>query len=151
LYLFIFESLGTSELILIGIVALIFLGPRRLPEIARKVGKVMADLRGTANEFKQTWEKEVDFEEETKALKLDNILADDDKDAKPVARENSILADDVSATVDVPAIKSMNKEEFDAIAAGNASGPASTNGHHETEKEAEIEEPDLLSDKRNWL
>ena len=59
MYLFIFESLGTSELILIGIVALIFLGPRRLPEIARKVGKMMADLRGTANEFKQTWEKEV--------------------------------------------------------------------------------------------
>jgi len=150
LYLFIFESLGTSELILIGIVALIFLGPRRLPEIARKVGKVMADLRGTANEFKQTWEKEVDFEEETKALKLDNLL-DEADDEKPVARENSILPDNESTSIEVPAIKTMNKEEFDAIAA-SAGEPENANGNHESINETEaVEEPDLLSDKRNWL
>ena len=150
MYLFIFESLGTSELILIGIVALIFLGPRRLPEIARKVGKVMADLRGTANEFKQTWEKEVDFEEEAKALKIDNLL-DEADDEKPVARGNSILSDNESTPIEVPAIKAMNKEEFDAMAAA-ATEPENTNGNHEITDEPEpAEEPDLLSDKRNWL
>lgn len=149
MYLFIFESLGTSELILIGIVALIFLGPRRLPEIARKVGKMMADLRGTANEFKQTWEREVDFEEETKALKIDNLL--DEADEKPVPRENSILSDSEPTPIEVPAIKAMNKEEFDAMAAA-AIEPENTNGHHETADEpSQEEEPDLLSDKRNWL
>ena len=144
--------MGTSELILIGIVALIFLGPRRLPEIARKVGKVMADLRGTANEFKQTWEKEVDFEEETKALKIDNLLTEDDGDDKPVPRENKILPES-STTIDVPAIKAMNKEEFDAMAAGgSATDSESSNGHRETSDEVKPEdEPDLLSDKRNWL
>ena len=151
MYLFIFESLGTSELILIGIVALIFLGPRRLPEIARKAGKIMSELRGTANEFKQTWEREVDFEEETKALKIDNLLADD-VDEKPVPRENSILSDAASTPVEVPAIKTMNKDEFDAMAAAAAtSEPENTNGHRETTTESEQEEPDLLSDKRNWL
>lgn len=150
MYLFIFESLGTSELILIGIVALIFLGPRRLPEIARKAGKIMSELRGTANEFKQTWEREVDFEEETKAFKVDNLLSDDD-DEKPVPRENKIQPE-VETPIEVPAIKSMNKEEFDAIAATAASEPESTNGHHETTAESQPEqEPDLLSDKRNWL
>ncbi|MEQ1763782.1 MAG: Sec-independent protein translocase protein TatB [Pyrinomonadaceae bacterium] len=152
MYLFIFESLGTSELILIGIVALIFLGPRRLPEIARKVGKVMADLRGTANEFKQTWEKEVDFEEETKAFKIDNLL-DEADDEKPVPRDNSILPknEDESTPIEVPAIKTMNKEEFDAMASAAAAEPENTNGHHEIEPETDQEEPDLLSDKRNWL
>ena len=150
MYLFIFESLGTSELILIGIVALIFLGPRRLPEIARKVGKVMADLRGTANEFKSTWEREVDLEEETKALSIDNLL--DEGDEKPIPREKSILPENESETapIEVPAIKAMNKEEFDAMAAA-ATEPESTNGHHEAADESEQEEPDLLSDKRNWL
>jgi len=150
LYLFIFESLGTSELILIGIVALIFLGPRRLPEIARKIGKVMADLRGTANEFKQTWEKEVDLEEETRALRIDNLL--EEADEKPVPRENKIQAEikTGSTPVEVPAIKAMNKEEFDALAA-TANEPQSANGHHEPAEETEQEEPDLLSDKRNWL
>ena len=154
MYLFIFESLGTSELIMIGIVALIFLGPRRLPEIARKVGKLMADLRGTANEFKQTWEKEVDFEEETKALRVDSLLSEADAEDKPVPRENNILSDNSgeSTPIDAPAIKAMNKEEFDAMAASAASSePESTNGNHEKVSQNEQEEPDLLSDKRNWL
>lgn len=154
MYLFIFESLGTSELILIGIVALIFLGPRRMPEIARKIGKMMADLRSTANDFKSTWEKEVDFEEETKALRIDNILDDDEDDEKekPVARENSILPETEAppSQIEVPAIKAMNKEEFEAMTAvANKTTSESANGHHE-ELEDE-EEPDLLSDKRTWL
>ena len=150
MYLFIFESLGTSELILIGIVALIFLGPRRLPEIARKLGKMMAELRGTANDFRQTWEREVDLEEETKALRIDNLL--EEADEKPVARETSILSggETESAPIEVPAIKAMNKEEFDAMAAA-ASEPENTNGHREPAEEPEQEEADLLSDKRNWL
>lgn len=151
MYLFIFESLGTSELILIGIVALIFLGPRRLPEIARKIGKVMADLRSTANDFKSTWEKEVDLEEETKALRIDNLL--DEADEEPVPRrDNNILSegDPESTPVEVPAIKAMNKEEFDAMTAAAGEADSNNNGHH-AEDEAEQEEPDLLSDKRNWL
>ena len=152
MYLFIFESLGTSELILIGIVALIFLGPRRLPEIARKVGKVMADLRSTANDFKSTWEKEVDLEEEAKALRVDNIL-DEEPEDKPIPRENSILAEsgDGTSTIEVPAIKAMNKEEFEALTTVRDEVSVKTNGHHEAAEEAETEEPDLLSDKRNWL
>ena len=82
MFLFILESIGTSELILIGIVALIFLGPRRLPEIAKKAGKIMSEFRGTANEFKQTWQQEVDFEDEKKALDLNEI----EVEAKPVMR-----------------------------------------------------------------
>ena len=78
MFLFIFESIGTSELILVGVVALIFLGPRKLPEMAKKAGKIMAEFRGTANEFKQTWEKEVNFEEEAKALSLGNLDDEDD-------------------------------------------------------------------------
>src|SRR4051794_464340 len=62
MFLFIFESIGTSELLLIGVVALIFLGPRKLPQMARTIGKSMAEFRKATNEFKSTWEREVDFE-----------------------------------------------------------------------------------------
>ena len=67
MYLFIFESIGTQELIMIGLAALIIFGPRKLPELARMFGKTMADFRKVTNEFKSTWEKEV--AEDKKMLK----------------------------------------------------------------------------------
>lgn len=143
MFLFILESLGTQELILIGIMALIFLGPRRLPEIARKIGKVMADLRGTANEFRSTWEKEVDFEEETKALRLDVL---EEEAEKPIARENSI-SNTEPASVELPAVRQVDKESFDAMTADANASNESANGNGDQP----LEEPDLLSDKRNWL
>lgn len=94
MFLFIFESLGTSELILIGIVALIFLGPRKLPLMAQKIGKMMAEFRSTAGEFKETWSREVNFEEEAKSLRLSELEADepvanasDPRSAKPTVKE----------------------------------------------------------------
>lgn len=144
MYLFIFESIGTQELILIGIVALIFLGPRRLPEIARKLGKMMADLRNTTNEFKSTWEREVDFEEETKAFQLDSI---DEEATQPVPRENSI-----GAIADAPEIKTIDKESFDKAAAQAATPePELVSVSNNDYKDNEEEQPDTLSDKRTWL
>ena len=46
-----FFNIGTPELILIFIIALIFVGPRRLPEVAREIGKVLSDLRKMSQEF----------------------------------------------------------------------------------------------------
>lgn len=63
MFLFIFESIGTSELLLIGVVALIIFGPRKLPQMAKTIGKTMAEFKNATNEFKATWEKEANFEE----------------------------------------------------------------------------------------
>jgi Tat protein translocase TatB subunit len=38
-------GIGTPELLVILVVALIVLGPERMPEIARALGKAMAELR----------------------------------------------------------------------------------------------------------
>ncbi len=50
-YIFIFESIGTSELMLIGLVALIVFGPRKLPELARTIGKTMAEFRRSTDDL----------------------------------------------------------------------------------------------------
>ena len=73
MYLFILESIGTAELFLVALVALIVFGPRKLPEMMRKAGKIMAEFRKTTGEFKDSWEKEVagSFEEEKKLLTED--------------------------------------------------------------------------------
>jgi len=110
-YLFIFESIGTSELIFIGLIALIVLGPRRLPQMARTIGKTMADLRSSSYEFKQTWEREVSFDDEKKGIgtKL-NPLSE-----SPSVIENSIgkNINSVENKIISPKIKQINQEDFE--------------------------------------
>lgn len=143
MYLFILESIGTQELILIGIVALIFLGPRRLPDIARKLGRMMSDLRNTTNEFKSTWEREVDFEEETKALQLDAI---EEEVERPIPRENSIGA--ITDGPAAPKVRTIDKESFEnAVARSESDEPEPIAVDDDEEKD----KPDALSDKRTWL
>ncbi len=46
-------GMGPEELILVLIVALLVLGPERLPRVARDVGRVVGDLRRTSDEFRE--------------------------------------------------------------------------------------------------
>ncbi len=64
--LLVFESIGTPELALIVIAALLLFGPRKLPEIGRMLGKTMGEFRRASEEFKRTWEMEVEIEEAEK-------------------------------------------------------------------------------------
>jgi TatA/E family protein of Tat protein translocase len=58
-FAFILESLGATELLFILAIALIFFGPRKLPQIARSMGKGLAEFRKASDDFKRTWEREV--------------------------------------------------------------------------------------------
>ena len=52
--------------------ALVFFGPRKLPQLSRTVGKNLASFRRASEDFKRTWEKEVSLEElNLSALDLD--------------------------------------------------------------------------------
>ncbi|HEX7315924.1 MAG TPA: twin-arginine translocase TatA/TatE family subunit [Pyrinomonadaceae bacterium] len=61
-FLLVFEFLGTTELLVIAVVALILFGPRKLPEIGRTVGKAMGEFKRASEDFKRTWEYEVEVE-----------------------------------------------------------------------------------------
>jgi Tat protein translocase TatB subunit len=141
LFLFIFESIGTSELVLIGIIALIFLGPRKMPEIARKIGKIMTEFRTTTRDFKSTWEREVNFDEEAKAFKID--VLEEEAATEPTKEKNASSSEN---SIGSPVIKQIDKESFDRMAAESVAGPAKL----ETE-ESQEEEIEIMSDKRNWL
>ncbi|MFQ5465403.1 MAG: twin-arginine translocase TatA/TatE family subunit [Thermodesulfobacteriota bacterium] len=45
-------GIGFTELVLIAIAALIFIGPRKLPEIARVAGKAFAEFKKATDELK---------------------------------------------------------------------------------------------------
>ncbi|MEP6849276.1 MAG: twin-arginine translocase TatA/TatE family subunit [Acidobacteriota bacterium] len=134
MYLFIFESIGPQELILIGIVALIFFGPRRLPEMAKKLGKVMADFRSTTSEFKATWEREVNFDEEERAFKTGSLPT------VPVARTENVTSSQEPAAA--PEVRTIDAEEVKARMSIDEA-PAE---QLETPSKSEIN-----TDKRDWL
>jgi Tat protein translocase TatB subunit len=139
-FLFILESIGTSELILIGIIALIFLGPRKLPQIARTIGKTMADFRHTTNEFKSTWEREVNFQEEADALRSGDLA-----DATPSISRASI--DNGTATTDLadPLIKPASTQAFENLPVVEENPPAG--------EPVQVNPPPVedISDKKSWL
>ena len=63
MFLLILDSLGSTELLFILVMALIFFGPRKLPQLSRSLGKNIAEFRKASEDFKRTWEREVAFEE----------------------------------------------------------------------------------------
>lgn len=52
-------GLGIPELIIIFVIALIVFGPKKLPEIGKSIGKAMAELKKSTEDFKETMEAEV--------------------------------------------------------------------------------------------
>ena len=57
-------GIGFPELIVICIVALIFIGPKKLPELMRQGGKLFVQLRRTANDVRSTFDQVVHEAEE---------------------------------------------------------------------------------------
>ena len=51
-------GVSPAELLTIAVVALVVLGPRRLPELSRKAGKALRELKDTADELRRGIEAE---------------------------------------------------------------------------------------------
>ena len=103
----ILDSLGSTELLFILVIALIFFGPRKLPTLARSMGKGLAEFRKASDDFKRTWEREVALETaklddnslleterqtayETESTSTTSVSVDTPNPELVVARENSI-------------------------------------------------------------
>lgn len=71
-------GIGMPELVLILAVALIVLGPKKLPEIARALGKGLAEFRRATDELKEEFrniEHEVDESAAQSTVKEESVLA----------------------------------------------------------------------------
>ena len=51
------------ELVVILVVALIVLGPKRLPEVARQIGRAVAEFRRQSNEVMEEFQAQIDADE----------------------------------------------------------------------------------------
>lgn len=73
-------NLGIADSLLLMVLALVVFGPRRLPEIGRKIGKLMYEFRKASNDFKFQMEEELRNSEEAERRKaLEAQQAEDHK------------------------------------------------------------------------
>ena len=56
-------GIGLPELIIIMVLALIVIGPNKLPDLARALGKGMAEFRKATQEIKESLDMDSDFQE----------------------------------------------------------------------------------------
>jgi sec-independent protein translocase protein TatB len=79
-------GIGTSELLIILLIALLVFGPKEIPKIARTLGRGMRELQRAKEELRQTIYTEIEDEEEGKTTPkaLENKEAETNKDIKGV-------------------------------------------------------------------
>ncbi|MFW5733568.1 MAG: Sec-independent protein translocase protein TatB, partial [Oceanidesulfovibrio sp.] len=57
-------GIGTTELLVILVVALIVVGPKKLPQIAKTLGKAMGEFKRVSTDLHRTINVEIDREEQ---------------------------------------------------------------------------------------
>lgn len=150
MFAFILESLGATELLFILAIALIFFGPRKLPQLARSMGKGLAEFRKASDDFKRTWEREVALETGTN---------DDHTVLNPTVSsdtENADLASaDTTATTVDPQLEPANPEwvvprDDSPYAAAATAEPSAEASSEAVPVPAETTQPEPLR-KHDWL
>ncbi len=95
-------GIGLPELILILALALIVVGPDKLPDLARSVAKGVLDLKKTANSLKESLNEhgnplddiKPELEDAAKALKED-VMRDLEKDSWQDAKNDEVKTSEI--------------------------------------------------------
>ncbi len=65
-------SVGISELLLLALILLLVVGPHRLPEVARTVGRWTRHARGAWNSLKSEFQEEMDRDHNRRILESES-------------------------------------------------------------------------------
>jgi Tat protein translocase TatB subunit len=137
MYLFILDSLGNTELLLILAAALIFFGPRRLPQLGRQLGKSLAEFRRASDDFKRTWEREVNLDNFEKGVETESNFLSSVPEKIRAAREaaarelNSVLETEPKVAPSPPIAPVEAEFAEPRTATASSEPPASEQPKHE--------------------
>jgi sec-independent protein translocase protein TatB len=89
-------GIGTTEILIILVVALIVIGPTKLPEVAKTLGKALGEFKRMSSDVKRTIDLEAEQAEEA---------------ARTKAAEKELYAKKKSASPEEPAAEIVEEEE----------------------------------------
>lgn len=107
-------SLGLNEILVLGVLALVVIGPKDLPLLLRKLGRWTAKLRGMAQEFR------TGFDELARQAELDELK----KEVEALRRTTNLnsLANEITS----PAAKALpTLEDYAGLSTAAAAPPSS--------------------------
>jgi len=89
-------GIGTTEIVVILVVALLVLGPKKLPEIAKSLGKTLGEFRRVTTDVKRTIEMEADQEEQVRAKKRikKEMAQKPSKESPPPEEKDDLLSEE---------------------------------------------------------
>jgi sec-independent protein translocase protein TatA len=70
-------GIGLPELLLILVLGLLVLGPQRLPEVARTVGRLYGQLRRASEEFQRTIRQDLEALDRQEDINRNKAVADE--------------------------------------------------------------------------
>jgi Tat protein translocase TatB subunit len=83
-------GIGMPELLLILALALIVIGPKKLPDIARSLGRGMAEFRRATDELKTSFDDESRAQTKERLLREGKIRAPGTEDPATAQKEESV-------------------------------------------------------------
>ena len=90
-------GIGMPEMLLILAIALIVIGPKKLPDLAKSLGRAMREFKKATNEFKETMQIEGELSEVKKAF---DDVNEDVKAAVDLKLEPEKKSDDSAQTIE---------------------------------------------------
>lgn len=114
-------GIGGFEILVIGLVALLVVGPKDLPMLMRKVGQFVAKARGMANEFRTSFDEMArqseldDLRKEVEALRTGQGMHPLGADAEAAFKD---IRKDLEAPLDAPALAAPVVADAAPVATG---------------------------------
>ncbi len=118
-----FLDAGAEEIMVVAVAALIFVGPKDLPVVLRRVGQFTAKMRGLAAEFRASFDEmarqsELDeLKKEVEALRRGDVIA-------PVAKDLDDHFEALHREFGAPPPAGVGPREGEIIAGPDAPKPA---------------------------
>ena len=113
-------GIGLPELIMIMIVALLVVGPKKLPELAKSVGKALHSVKSMTDDVKQSFEEDLGNEDQQEQEKTE-AGADGEGQDEP---------EKADAAVDGEPVQGQTAGESEAKAGSGEASPDSPDKTH---------------------
>ena len=137
-----FGSIGMTELIVIMVVALIVIGPKRLPELARTLGKALGDFKRATSDFQNSFSMEDDYdldvldeEAKEKEKKAGAEESDEDEEEEEGGTAEQTAEPDQTETDDLPPEAGDAAPEAEAAATESDAAEDKTGAAREDDKQ----------------